>query len=137
MKICITSLGPTLDSSIDPRFGRAQYFLILDSRGSLKEAISNPGIRATRGAGIAAAQEIASKKVDVLITGNIGPNAWSVLLTTKIKIFSAKLGLTAKEAFSKWKKDKLTQVEKPTLPGRLGRGPGLGGGRGRGRGPRR
>ena len=138
MKICITSLGSTLDSSIDPRFGRAQYFLILDGRGSLKEALTNPATGAIRGAGVAAAQEISSKGVKVLITGNIGPNAFYVLGSTDIKVFLAKPGLTVKEAFSAWKEDKLTQLKKPTVSGHFGRGPGgMGRGRGRGLGPQR
>jgi len=145
MKVCVTSTGPNLDSLTDLRFGRAQYFLILDEKGNLKKALANPAIEAIRGAGVAAAQRICSEKVDVLITGNIGPNAWGVLTTTKIKIFLVKPGPTAKEAFLMWKEDKLTQVEKPTLPGCLGRGfgrglgrrPGLGRGRGRGPGSKR
>lgn len=121
MKLCITSLGSTLDSPVDFRFGRAQYFLILDEKGKLEQALPNPGIRATRGAGIAAAQAISSKGVEVLITGNIGPNAFSVLATTGIKIFLVRPGSTVKQVFSMWKENKLTQVKKPTFLGRFGR----------------
>jgi len=46
MKICVSSLGSDLNSLIDPRFGRAQYFLFLDEKGNLDEVISNPGILA-------------------------------------------------------------------------------------------
>jgi len=108
MKICITSLAPNLDSPIDPRFGRAQYFLILDKEGNLKKTLSNPGIGAVRGAGIAAAQQIANQGVKILITGNIGPNAFGVLTNIGIAIFLAPPGVTAKEAFSMWKDNKLT-----------------------------
>lgn len=139
MKICITSLGPDLDSPIDPRFGRAQYFLILDERGKLEEALLNPGVRAMGGAGIAAAQEIVNKGTSILITGNIGPNAFGVLAVSGIKTFLSPAGIPVKEAFEMWKENKLTPVQAPSVPGHFGMGPppGPGGrrpGRGRGRG---
>ncbi len=132
--ICITSTGSKLDSLIDPRFGRAQYFLLLTEKGKLKEALPNSGVSAMRGAGIAAAQTIASKGVEVLITGNIGPNAFGVLAGTGIKIFLAAPGMTAEEAFRMWKKDKLTPAQAPSVPGYFGRGSGFGRGGGRGMG---
>lgn len=140
MKICITSLSPNLESPIDPRFGRCQYFLLLDENGNLEEVLPNPGIRAMRGAGIAAAQEIANRGVSILITGNIGPNAFGVLIASGIKIFLAPIGISVREVFSRWKENKLSQVGAPTVPGHFGPPPGRGGpggfpgfgGRGRG-----
>jgi len=137
MKICITSLGSNLNSPIDPRFGRSQYFLFLDEKGDLKEVSSNPGILARGGAGITAAQRIVNQGVKVLITGNVGPNAVSVLGTSKVKIFLCPMGIKAKEAFLMWKENKLTEVKEPSVPGHFGMGPGPGRGRGPGpRGPR-
>ena len=133
MRICITSLGPNLDSPIDPRFGRAQFFLLLNEKGDLEKTLSNPGGQAMRGAGIAAAQEIASQGVNVLITGNIGPNAFGVLASSGIKIFLGSPGISAKEAFSMWQGNKLSQVQAPTVLGHFGMGPPSGrGGPGRG-----
>lgn len=137
MRICITCLGSTLDSQIDPRFGRAQYFLIVNEKGKLEEAVANPGIRAMRGAGISAAQEISNKGVNILITGNIGPNAFGVLATTGIKVFLVSSTISAKEAFKMWKENKLSEVKAPSVGGHFGMGPpsgrgGLGGRGGRG-----
>lgn len=132
VKICITSTGPDLDSLTDPRFGRAMYFLLFDGKGKLKEALPNPGVRAIRGAGVAAAQEVADRGIDVLITGNIGPNASGVLLSGSIKIFLAPTGISVKEVFDMWQENKLSQIRAPSVPGGLGRGRG-GFGRGQGR----
>ena len=132
-KICITSTGPNLDSPIDPRFGRCQYFLIVDEKGKLVKAIPNEAGQAMRGAGISAAQIAANKGIEVVITGNIGPNAYMVLTSSKIKIFSGVFNVSAKQAFEMYKKGKLKEVE-PSQD--LGPRPGFGppgdrGGRGR------
>jgi len=134
MKICISSLGSDLNSLIDPRFGRAQYFLFLDEKGNLDEVISNPGILARGGAGITAAQRVADKNIEILITGNIGPNAVRVLGTTKMKIFLCPSNIKVKEAFSMWENNKLTQIKESSVPGHFGMGPGMGHGPGHGLG---
>jgi len=130
MSICVTSLGRTLDSLISPRFGRASYFLILDKEGQLEEVLSNQGVEAMRGAGIAAGQQLASKGIKTLITGNIGPNSFDVLMLAGVKIFLTPFDVTVKEAFLMWKEDKLTQVKTPAGPGPFGK-------RGFGPGPKR
>jgi len=66
--IAITSSGQTLESNVNPRFGRSQHFLLLDEEGNLDEVVSNPGVGAQRGAGVQAAQTIADQGVEVLIT---------------------------------------------------------------------
>lgn len=138
MSICITSLGRTLDSLVSPRFGRASYFLILDKEGQLEEVLSNQGVGAMRGAGIAAGQQLVSKGVKILITGNIGPNSFNVLISAGVKIFLTPFDVTVKEAFLMWREDKLNQVKTPSGPGPFGkRGFGPGPKRHRHRGGRR
>ncbi len=134
--IAITSSGQNLDSKVDPRFGRSQHFLILNKNGNLDEVVSNPGVGARRGAGVQAAQTIADQGVEVLITGNIGPNAFSALQAAGIEIFLTG-AVSIKEAFEKWNNGELNKTEAPTGPAgsrggsRGGRGKGPGGGRGR------
>lgn len=140
--IAITSSGQNLKSNVSARFGRAQHFLVVDKDGNLDEVISNPGIGAQRGAGVQAAQAIVDKGVEVLITGNIGPNAFSALQTAGVKIFLAS-GIKAEDAFKKWNSNELSKAN--TSTGAAGRGPrkgsgpgrrGRGRGSGQGRGPR-
>ena len=143
-KICITSTGPTLGSSIDPRFGRCGYFLIVDEKGELVKAIPNEVGQTMRGAGVSAAQVVANEKVGVVITGNVGPNAYGVLNSSGIKIFPGAFGMSVKQAFKAYKEKKLKEVEPSTgygfgpgfgSPGG-GRGQGMGGGQGFGPGRR-
>ena len=49
MKICVTSTGPSPDAPVDPRFGRCQYFMIVDSETMEYEAMQNPSIGASGG----------------------------------------------------------------------------------------
>ena len=59
MKIAVTSTGNTLDSQVDPRFGRAAYFLVVDTETMEFECISNDAVSAAGGAGISAAKTVA------------------------------------------------------------------------------
>lgn len=106
MKICIATTGPDLGSQISPVFGRAPYFLIIDSETEEFKAIENEAAKAFRGAGIAAAQTVANEKAEVVITGMVGPNAQMVLEQSGIKVISGVSG-TAKEALEKFKSGEL------------------------------
>jgi predicted Fe-Mo cluster-binding NifX family protein len=128
MKICISATGNNLDSSLDPRFGRAMYFLIVDNKGKLIKTIKNAGVQAMRGAGITAAQIIAKEKVNVVITGNIGPNASMVLGSSGIKVFIGNPAMSVRDAFKEYQKGNLQEAK-----GAMPCGPGFGPGRGQGR----
>jgi len=130
MKICITATGNTLDSSVDPRFGRAAYLIIADSDNMTFEAVANTAAGNMSGAGIQAAQTIANKGVNVLITGNVGPNAFQALSAAGIKIVTGAFG-AVREVVEKYKRGELRETSTPTVGGHFGMG--RGGGRGRGR----
>jgi len=101
-KICITSQGNSLDSEVDPRFGRCQYFIIVDPETMEFEAIENPNINAVGGAGVQSAQMLANKGVKVVLTGDVGPNAYQVLQSAGIKIITEVSGLV-KDVIEKYK----------------------------------
>jgi predicted Fe-Mo cluster-binding NifX family protein len=93
MKIAISSSGDTLQSEIDLRFARCPYYIIYDTdRGSF-EAVKNENPAAGGGAGVRASQQIADMGVKAIITGNIGPNAFRVLSSASIKIYSGASGI--------------------------------------------
>jgi predicted Fe-Mo cluster-binding NifX family protein len=127
MKICISASSASLDANVDSRFGRCPYFVIVDSETMEFNSISNDSINAAHGAGIQAAQTVANIGVNVLITGNVGPNAFNVLSASGIKIVTGASG-NIREAVEKYKKGQLKEVGNPTVGGHFGMG------RGRGRG---
>ena len=86
MKLAISSTGPTLDATIDPRIGRCAHFVVVDTETMDFEAIQNQHATLGQGAGIQAAQSIAEKKVDFVLTGNCGPNARETLSAAGIGV---------------------------------------------------
>ncbi len=102
-KICITSKGNNLDSEVDPRFGRAKYLLIIDLDTMSYKAIENPYREEPQGAGIKTAQFIINEKIDVLLTGNIGLNAFEILNTAGVKTVTGASG-PIKEIITEYKK---------------------------------
>ena len=91
-KICITSKGKSLEAEIDPTFGRARYFLVVDPETMDFEVVDNPNIEAAHGAGIQTAQLILSLNVGTVLTGNCGPNAQRVLQSSGIKVITGVSG---------------------------------------------
>ena len=101
-KICITSLGPNMDSEMDPKFGRAHFFLIFDQEGEDFEVLENPNRELGHGAGIQTAQLIANQNVGVVLSGAFGPKASQVLDTAGIQMKSGYTGLV-KDVLAKFR----------------------------------
>ena len=126
MKITISSQGQDLEAMVDPRFGRCPYFVIYDTATKETEVLSNPALKATGGAGILAAQLVADKGVEVVITGNVGPNAFQTLKQANIKILGGATG-TVKESLKKYEKGELKELSNSSVPRHFGMGQGKGG----------
>lgn len=135
MKVCVTAAAGDLNAQVDPRFGRCQYFVLVDSDTMAFEAMANEATAAPGGAGIQAAQTVVNKGVAVLISGNIGPNAFQVLSTAGVKIVTGAYG-TVKEAIELYKNGKLSEAGASTVSAHAGMGSGFGMGGGRGGGGR-
>jgi predicted Fe-Mo cluster-binding NifX family protein len=113
MKIAISSKTQNIDDQIDETFGRCPYFIISeieDNKIKATEAIKNESIDQTSGAGISSAQLVADKKVEAVITGNVGPRALDVLNQFKIKIYVSKGSI--KEAIQNFIDNKLEEIKK-------------------------
>jgi predicted Fe-Mo cluster-binding NifX family protein len=128
VKICVSATSGNLDAQVDSRFGRCPYFVIVDSETMEFNAVANDSSGAAHGAGIQAAQTVVNMGVKVVITGNVGPNAFNVLSATGIKIVTGASG-SVKEAIEKYKKGQLKEVGNPTVGGHFGMGRGQGRGR--------
>lgn len=117
MKIAITAKGATLDSEVDPRFGRARYIMIVDTQSMQFEAIDNTeNINAFKGAGIQAATMVSDKGAEVLMTGYCGPKAFQTIAAAGVKVVSDISGTVA-EAVEKMKSGDVTYTDSPNADG--------------------
>jgi predicted Fe-Mo cluster-binding NifX family protein len=132
MKVAISAAGRNLDSQIDPRFGRCQYLLIVDSESMRFEALENPAVMAPGGAGIQAAELVGKMGARAVITGDCGPNAYQVLSAAAIDVFLGASG-SAREAVERYRRDELRTAPGPSA----GPHAGMRWGMARGRGGRR
>ena len=117
MKIAVSSQGTDLTSPVDPRFGRAQYFLIFDTSDESFEVINNDqNVNATQGAGIQAAENVARCQPDVVVAGNFGPKAFRALKAAGIKAALWAEGTVA-EAVELARQDKLEIADQANVAG--------------------
>ena len=115
MKLCVTSSGQRLEDAVDPRFGRCQYFIIIDTESLHFEAIENPAMSAGGGAGTQAGQLVANKGAEVVLTGNVGPNAFNTLQAAGLKIVVGLSGITAGQAIEEFKSGKYQYIGDPSV----------------------
>ncbi|MBP1738780.1 MAG: hypothetical protein H6Q48_1073 [Deltaproteobacteria bacterium] len=135
MKVAVSSMGKTLDSALDPRFGRCSWFLIVETEDMSFKAFSNESFALGGGAGIQSAQFIASKEATAVLTGNCGPNAMSALSAAGVKVIIGQTG-TVREAVDRYKRGEIHSAPGANVDAHygMGTGRGMGCGRGMGRG---
>ncbi len=118
MKIALTINENSVNATVDPRFGRCPAFLIYDDETGEKKIVDNKqNLNAPQGAGIQSAQNILKENIDVVITGNVGPKAYQLLSSSKVKILIGASGLSVDDAISAYKEGKLEEATGATKPG--------------------
>ncbi len=125
MKIAVSSVQGSLDSQIDPRFGRCPYFVIVDPETMTFETIPNTAVASMHGAGIQASQLIKNKGANIVITGNVGPNAFQTLSAVGIEVITGASG-TVREVIDMYRRGELKATDTPTARGHFGMGRGRG-----------
>jgi predicted Fe-Mo cluster-binding NifX family protein len=114
MKICITSQGTDLSAPVDPRFGRARYFVIYEDETGYYDTIDNEqNVNAAGGAGVQAASTVAGADCKWVISGHIGPRALSVLQGADVQVAVGAEG-TVQEAIDAFQEGELEEAEGPT-----------------------
>lgn len=117
MKIAITASGRDLNSDLDLRFGRAQYFIIADPESMAFEVVENhQNLDLPQGAGIQAAMTVSKHAVVVLITGHCGPKAFKVLQKAGVQVMTGARGTVA-DAIDQFKNGQLETATEADVEG--------------------
>jgi predicted Fe-Mo cluster-binding NifX family protein len=117
-KIAISAEGPTLDDVLDPRFGRAAGFLIVNPQTMEHEYLDNGAAQAmSQGAGIQAAEIVVRGGAKVVLTGYIGPKAFQALQAAGISIAQNLQNLTVREAIERFSSGKIEIASGPNRQG--------------------
>jgi predicted Fe-Mo cluster-binding NifX family protein/ferredoxin len=119
MKIAVTSTGLSLDNDVETRFGRCAYFLVIDPDTMEFEAIENPNIALGGGAGIQSAQLMSEKGVKSVLTGNCGPNAFSVFGQAGIQVIVGVSG-NIRNAVEQFKAGRFNLADGPNVESHFG-----------------
>ncbi|MBN2184908.1 MAG: NifB/NifX family molybdenum-iron cluster-binding protein [Candidatus Krumholzibacteriota bacterium] len=115
MKIAITAVGPSEEDEMDQRFGRTKYFMIYDTEAGEYQSLSNSSAAAeSQGAGIRTGELLSNNGVGALITGHVGPKAFSTLIAAKIKVFSGGKGKVS-EIVSRYLAGELKETKGPDV----------------------
>jgi predicted Fe-Mo cluster-binding NifX family protein len=117
MKVAVSSQGDNLDALIDPRFGRARNFILVDPETYEFKVIENKqNLNLPQGAGIQAGKTIVDNQVEALITGNCGPKAFHVLSAGGVKIYIGENG-TVRQAIDRYKNGQLQSTGSANVEG--------------------
>jgi predicted Fe-Mo cluster-binding NifX family protein len=117
MQVVVTSQGPALDSPTDPRFGRARYLILLDTDTGEYSAVDNDiNLNASQGAGIQTGKKVVELKAQAVITGHVGPKAFSTLDAGGVAVYTGATG-TVSQGFEQFKSGSLQQAQSANVEG--------------------
>lgn len=117
-KIAVSSEAPGLDSRIDPRFGRAAGFVIVDPETMAFDYIDNGSAQVmAQGAGIQAAESVSRAGATVVLTGFVGPKAFQVLAAAGISVCQELGSVSVGEAVAQYKDGRLATAAQSNRQG--------------------
>lgn len=118
MKVAFCAVDQGLETEIASRFGRCNYFVIIDTETMNVDALPNAGGKTGEGAGVQAAQTLINEDVEAVIGASFGPNAFMTLKYAGIRIYSGKG--TVSEVLEQFKNEKLEEMEQSNVPKKAG-----------------
>ena len=114
MKIAVSSEGPGLDSMVDPRFGRAAGFVLVDTDSMAAEYLDNGASQIlAQGAGIETAERLAGAGIRAVLSGYVGPKAFAALQAADIAVYQDLDGRSVREAVRCYRDGGVTAADAP------------------------
>lgn len=116
MKIAVSARGETPESEVDPRFGRAACFMVFDTGSGAWQAVANESARsAYQGAGIQSAETVCRLGADIVISGHVGPKAFTVLASGGVRVYRGD-ARTSREAVEAFQRGQLPELKESNGP---------------------
>jgi predicted Fe-Mo cluster-binding NifX family protein len=117
MKVAVTARGSVLSSELDPRFGRASHFVLVDTESGEYSAHDNTkNVQAAHGAGTQAAQDVIRLGAEAVITGEVGPKAAAALQAANVSVYRQTWG-TVRDAVDHLQSGRLKSLtSSPSTP---------------------
>lgn len=101
--IAVSSEGPMMSDMLDPRFGRAGGFVLINPETMETQYIDNGASQCrAQGAGIETAERVCEAGATIVLSGYVGPKAFAALTSAGVSIYQDLDGLTVQEAFDKY-----------------------------------
>jgi predicted Fe-Mo cluster-binding NifX family protein len=119
MKVAVSAMGLTLGAAVEPRFGRCSTFVVVETDDMTFEAMENRNGSLSGGAGIQSAQLMAQMGIEVVLTGNCGPNAHQTLSAAGIEVVVG-CGGTVSEAVARFKSGQIRPAPAPNVASHSG-----------------
>ncbi len=96
MKLAVTAEAASWDARVDPRFGRAPVFVLVDTDTRELAGVDNSrGVSAGQGAGVQAAAAVCRAGAEAVLTGHCGPKAFAALEAGGVRVFTGAAGTVA------------------------------------------
>jgi predicted Fe-Mo cluster-binding NifX family protein len=115
-RIIISSDSANLNGTVYYRFASAPYFILYDYNKSKATAIENPYAAQVRGMGITVAQMLIDYKIDAVVVGGIGPQAFDTFYLAKIKVYGPVTG-SVRTAITNYQLERLPELKEANLGG--------------------
>jgi predicted Fe-Mo cluster-binding NifX family protein len=120
LKVAVSASGPSLEAQVDPRFGRAPFFLLVDLETQDFQVVPNqPNLQAAQGAGIQAAALVARHKPEAVLTGHCGPKAFHTLEAAGVAVIVGVAG-SVRDAVQDYRAGKFRPASGPNVAGHWG-----------------
>jgi predicted Fe-Mo cluster-binding NifX family protein len=101
IRVAITSEGPLLSDALDTRFGRAGGFVLIDLETMATTYVDNGSAQVlAQGAGIRAVENLVAAGAQILLTGHVGPKAFTALKAVGVKVVQGLEDLTVGKALN-------------------------------------
>lgn len=110
MKVALSATEPGLSATVDPRFGRARCFVVIDMDSNVVSTSDNTMNQSmAHGAGIQAAKTVVDTGAKIVITGHVGPKAMASLRAAGVQVYQV-AGGSVQQAVEQYKQGLLVQV---------------------------